>query len=149
MRLVVQRVSSAHVTVDGEIVGEIGPGLMILVGVARGDSEATLAPMAAKIAGLRIFEDDEGKMNLDVGQAGGEILAVSQFTLMGDCRKGRRPSFFEAGRPEDARPLFEGFVEALRAQGLTVATGVFQAQMEVHLVNDGPVTLLLDSNRAF
>lgn len=149
MRVVVQRVSEASVTVEGEVVGAIERGLMLLVGAARGDDEAVARQMATKVVNLRVFEDDEGKMNLDLKAVGGAALAVSQFTLMGDCRKGRRPSFFEAGRPEDARPLFDAFVEALRAQGVPVETGVFQAHMEVALINDGPVTLLLDSDKRF
>ncbi|MFN3198584.1 MAG: D-aminoacyl-tRNA deacylase [Bradymonadia bacterium] len=149
MRVVVQRVSRAQVTVEGEVVGAIERGFLLLVGIARGDDVRGITPLASKIAGLRVFEDDAGKMNLDIKAVGGAVLAVSQFTLMGDCRKGRRPSFFEAGRPEDARPLFEAFVEALKSEGLQVETGVFQAHMDVELVNDGPVTLLLDSDRQF
>lgn len=149
MRAVVQRVSSAAVRVDGATVGAIERGLLVLLGVARTDTAADAAAIAGKIAGLRIFDDDAGRMNLAVGDVGGAVLVVSQFTLLGDCRGGRRPSYIEAATPELASTLYEAVVEALREAGLPVATGVFRAQMAVELVNDGPVTLLLDSTKAF
>ena len=149
MRAVVQKVSHSKVTVDGEITGEIGQGLMVLLGVTHEDTEADAKYMAEKIANLRIFEDAEGKMNLSVKDVGGKIASISQFTLYGDCRKGRRPSFTEAARPEFANELYEKFNEALRLDGLEVQTGVFQTDMQVALVNDGPVTMLLDSSRLF
>jgi D-tyrosyl-tRNA(Tyr) deacylase len=149
VRAVVQRVSSASVRVEGAVVGEIGRGLLVLLGVARDDTADDASFLAAKIAGLRIFDDDAGKMNLAVADVGGSVLAVSQFTLLGDCRGGRRPSYLDAAPPETANPLYEAVVAALRAAGLTVATGVFRAHMDVALVNDGPVTLLLDSRKAF
>jgi D-tyrosyl-tRNA(Tyr) deacylase len=145
MRAVVQRVSAARVEVDGEAVGSIGRGLLVLVGVARGDGETQACWLADKVAGLRIFEDDGGKMNLSVEDVGGSVLAVSQFTLLGDCRRGRRPSFTGAAPPEEADRLYQQFVARLRSAGLTVETGVFQARMAVHLVNDGPVTLVVDT----
>jgi D-tyrosyl-tRNA(Tyr) deacylase len=144
MRIVLQRVSRARVTVDGRVTGEIGPGLLLLVGFTEGDGEDALAWMAEKVAGLRIFADDEGKMNRSVRDVGGGLLVVSQFTLYGDTRKGRRPSFVEAARPEVAIPLYERFLEMLRATGLPVQTGEFGAMMQVELVNDGPVTLILE-----
>ena len=149
MRAVVQRVSSAAVRVDGAIVGAIERGLLVLVGVARTDTAADAAAIAGRIAGLRIFDDEAGRMNLAVGDVGGAVLVVSQFTLLGDCRGGRRPSYLEAAAPELASALYETVVQALREAGLPVATGVFRAQMAVELVNDGPVTLLLDSTKAF
>lgn len=149
MRAVVQRVAEARVDVDGRTVGAIGRGLLVLLGVGEGDGEQDLAYLAEKTAGLRIFEDEQGKMNLSVADVGGAVLVVSQFTLYGDCRKGRRPSFTPAAAPETANRLYEEFVLRLRAAGLEVATGVFQAHMRVHLLNDGPVTLLLDSRREF
>ncbi|OUM97850.1 MAG: D-tyrosyl-tRNA(Tyr) deacylase [Paenibacillaceae bacterium ZCTH02-B3] len=145
MRVVVQRVSRARVRVGGETVGEIGSGLLLLVGVGRGDDERDAAWMAEKVSGLRIFENEPGKMNLSVVEVGGGILSVSQFTLYGDCRKGRRPSFVDAAPPDAARELYETFNDLLRAKGLKVETGVFGAMMEVELVNDGPVTLIVDS----
>jgi D-tyrosyl-tRNA(Tyr) deacylase len=145
MRVVAQRVSSASVDVGGETVGAIGKGLLLLVGVTHDDTEADAKWMADKIAGLRIFEDGDGKMNLSVLEVGGSVLSVSQFTLYGDCRKGRRPNFMEAARPELAEPLYETLNRMLREQGLTVETGRFGAMMEVRLVNDGPVTLVLDT----
>lgn len=145
MLAVVQRVSHASVRVDGCTTGEIGPGLLILLGVRRGDDEADAAWLAAKCAGLRIFPDAEGKMNLGLEEAGGGLLVVSQFTLLGDCAKGRRPSFSHAAPPEEANRLYERFCAEARGLGLRVETGVFQAMMEVELVNDGPVTLLVDS----
>lgn len=145
MRAVVQRVSQAQVVVAGEIVGQIGRGLLVLLGVGKGDTPDDAAYLARKIAGLRIFADAEGKMNLALPDVGGEVLVVSQFTLYGDTRKGNRPSFIEAALPEEGRRLYERFCDLLTAQGLHVETGVFQAHMEVHLVNAGPVTIWLDS----
>ena len=149
MRAVVQRVSRASVKVGGELAGEIGKGLLVLLGVAREDSEADADYLAEKVAGLRIFEDDAGKMNLNVMDAGGEVLAVSQFTLLGDVRRGKRPSFDAAARPEGAKELYEYFVERVRGLCLRCETGRFQEMMEVELVNTGPVTILLDSKKAF
>jgi len=149
MRAVVQRVTSSAVTVDGRTVGEIGRGLMILVGVEQGDGSEDVRYLAEKCGQLRIFEDADGKMNLSVADIGGEILVVSQFTLLADCRKGRRPGFSRAALPDVADELYRKFVELLRTQNLSVATGIFQAEMQVHLVNDGPVTLLLDSRKGF
>lgn len=149
MRAVVQRVSRASVTVDDQTVGAIGAGLFVLLGVARGDSSGDSAYLAEKTAGLRIFEDDDGKMNRSVAEIGGAILVVSQFTLFGDCRKGRRPGFTEAAPPQLADDLYRVYVDALRQRGLTVATGIFQAEMQVNLVNDGPVTLMIDSRKQF
>jgi D-aminoacyl-tRNA deacylase len=145
MRVVLQRVARSSVRVDGRSVAAIDRGVMLLVGIARGDTEDVLAPLAHKIAGLRIFEDENGKMNRALREVGGEVLAVPQFTLLGDTRKGRRPSFTHAAAPHEANGLFESFVEALRREGLSVKTGVFQAKMDVELVNDGPVTFLFDS----
>lgn len=136
-------------TVDGAVVGQIERGLLVLVGVADGDRAADADALARKVAGLRVFPDAEGKMNLDVAQVHGAVLAVSQFTLLGDCRKGRRPSFQGAARPELAAPLFERYVEATRALGLQCETGIFQADMKVELLNDGPVTLLVDTGKLF
>ncbi|HEY0035414.1 MAG TPA: D-aminoacyl-tRNA deacylase [Longimicrobium sp.] len=144
MRIVLQRVARARVTVGERVTGEIGPGLLLLVGFTEGDGDDALAWMAEKVAGLRIFADDEGKMNRSVQDAGGGLLVVSQFTLYGDTRKGRRPSFVEAARPEIAIPLYERFLQMLRATGLPVQTGEFGAMMQVELVNDGPVTLILE-----
>jgi D-aminoacyl-tRNA deacylase len=145
VRIVLQRVSEASVTVEGEVVSEIGSGLLLLVGVAAGDGEAQADWLAEKVAGLRIFNDEEGKMNLSVRDVGGEVLAVSQFTLLADTRKGKRPSFVRAAPPEEAEPLFDHFCERLRASGVgTVETGSFGAMMEVALVNDGPVTIVLE-----
>jgi len=141
----VQRVSSARVEIDGEVAGSIGRGLLVLLGVGQGDSEKQAHWLADKIAGLRIFEDDAGKMNLSVEEVGGSALVVSQFTLYGDCRKGRRPSFTGAAPPEEADRLYQVFVERLKERGLPVATGVFQAMMQVHLVNDGPVTVVVET----
>lgn len=149
MRAVVQRVSAASVTVEGRKVGTIGPGLLVLLGVARGDTEKDGEYLAEKLAGLRIFEDEEEKMNRSVAQIGGSILLVSQFTLYGDVRHGRRPSFTQAAPPEEANRLYEDLAQKLRDKGLTVETGQFQAHMEVPLVNDGPVTILLDSGKSF
>jgi D-aminoacyl-tRNA deacylase len=149
MRAVVQRVSKASVTVEGGIVGEIGPGLLVLLGVGRSDNEADADYLAEKIAGLRIFEDAAGKMNLSVADFGGAVLAVSQFTLYGDVRRGKRPSFDEAARPECARELYEYFVAEIRRHGLRCETGQFRAMMSVSLINEGPVTILLDSSKPF
>ncbi|HEX6373839.1 MAG TPA: D-aminoacyl-tRNA deacylase [Longimicrobium sp.] len=144
MRIVLQRVSRARVTVQGRVTGQIGRGLLLLAGFTDGDSEDAVAWMADKVVGLRIFPDDEGKMNRSVQEVGGGLLVVSQFTLYGDARKGRRPSFVDAARPEIAIPLYERFVALLRATGLVVGTGEFGAMMDVELVNDGPVTLILE-----
>ena len=149
MRAVIQRVKRCRVSVGGETVGEIGPGLLVLLGVAQGDTQAAADYLVDKVAGLRIFEDVEGKMNCSVAEVSGNLLVVSQFTLYGDVRRGKRPSFDDAARPEQARPLYEHFVERLRAAGLHCQTGRFQEMMEVELVNDGPVTILLDSEKAF
>jgi len=149
MRAAVQRVSRAQVVVNGEVAGEIGLGLLVLLGVGREDTEADAVYLADKIAGLRIFEDDEGKINRSVQEAGGSVLAVSQFTLYGDVRRGKRPSFDGAAAPEQARQLYEFFVEKIRAAGLRCETGRFQAMMQVELVNEGPVTILLDSRKGF
>ncbi len=148
MRAVIQRVTSASVTVGGRITGAIERGLLVLVGVAIHDGPADVEYTAAKIRDVRIFPDEAGKMNRDVAQAGGAVLLVSQFTLLGDVRGGRRPSFIEAAPPELARALYEDLAEALRARGLGVETGEFRAHMDVALVNDGPVTILIDSKRA-
>lgn len=149
MRLVLQRVASASVTVEQALTGAVGPGLLALVGVEQGDGERDVAYCVEKTAGLRIFPDAQGKMNLDLRQSGGSVLAVSQFTLCGDVRKGRRPSFTQAAPPEEADRLYREYVEGLRALGLVVETGVFQAHMMVRLENDGPVTILIDSRRLF
>jgi D-tyrosyl-tRNA(Tyr) deacylase len=147
MRAVVQRVSRAQVTVDEEIAGQIGLGLLVLLGVGRDDTEADATYLAGKTAGLRVFEDAEGKMNRSVQDVGGSVLAVSQFTLYGDVRKGKRPSFDAAAAPEKARQLYEFFVEQIRAAGLRCETGRFQETMKVDLANEGPVTILLDSGK--
>lgn len=144
MRVVLQRVASAEVRVDGEPVGSIGRGYLLLVGFRSGDGEETLRWMADKIRGLRLFPDSEGRMNLPIDQVGGELLAVSQFTLYGDVRKGRRPSFVDAAEPEEAEALYDRFVDILRDGPIPVATGSFGAMMEVDLVNDGPVTLIIE-----
>jgi D-tyrosyl-tRNA(Tyr) deacylase len=149
MRAVVQRVSRASVTVDGRIVGEIGRGLVVLLGVANKDQPSDVQYIAGKIRDLRIFADQDGKMNRSVEDAHGAVLLVSQFTLLGDARKGRRPSYDAAAAPAVAQALYEDVARALRGFGLTIATGVFQAEMQVELVNDGPVTILLDSTREF
>jgi D-tyrosyl-tRNA(Tyr) deacylase len=149
MRAVVQRVSHAKVTVDGRITGEIGAGLMILLGVGRNDTPAIAASIAEKCVNLRIFEDEQGKMNLSLLDVKGSVLAVSQFTLYGDARGQRRPSFISAAPPELAKALYEEFCGALRKLGVSVATGIFQAMMSVELVNEGPVTILLDSDKTF
>jgi D-aminoacyl-tRNA deacylase len=149
MRAVVQRVSRAKVSVDGRVTGEIGAGLMILLGVGRNDTSAVVARMAERCANLRIFEDEQGKMNRSLLDVKGSALAVSQFTLYGDARGQRRPSFITAAPPELAKTVYEEFCEALRKLGVTVATGIFQAMMSVELVNEGPVTILLDSDNTF
>jgi D-tyrosyl-tRNA(Tyr) deacylase len=145
MRAVIQRVKSAQVCVYGRVSGRIEKGLLVLLGVGKGDGENDVSFLASKIPELRIFEDNSGKFNLSLKEIGGEILVVSQFTLFGDCRRGRRPSFTEAEEPSTAKHLYEQFVSKLREEGIPVQTGEFQAKMEVHLINDGPVTLLLDS----
>jgi D-tyrosyl-tRNA(Tyr) deacylase len=147
MRAVLQRVSRAQVAVDGEIVAEVGRGLVVLLGVTHADTEGDADYLADKIAGLRVFEDENGKMNLDAAAVGGGILVVSQFTLYGDVRRGKRPSFDAAAPPERARQLYEYFAERIRAAGLLCQTGRFQEMMEVELVNEGPVTILLDSSK--
>jgi len=149
MRAVVQRVSRARVTVEARVTGEIGPGLMVLLGVGRDDTSAVAVSLAEKVANLRIFEDDNGKMNRSLLEAKGSALVVSQFTLYGDARGQRRPSFLNAAPPEKAAALYEEFNSALRALGVTVATGIFQTMMSVELVNEGPVTILLDSDKTF
>jgi D-aminoacyl-tRNA deacylase len=149
MRAVVQRVSQARVTVQGKVAGEIGRGLLVLIGIGSADTESDAEYLADKIAGLRIFEDEQGKLNPSLADVAGSVLAVSQFTLYGDVRHGRRPSFDAAAPPEKARALYEHFVERVRATGLRCETGRFQALMQVELVNDGPVTILLDSSKAF
>ena len=149
MRAVVQRVKSASVKVDGKLVSEIGAGVLIFLGVAHDDTTTELEYIANKVANLRIFEDAEGKMNCSLLEAGGAALVVSQFTLYGDCRKGRRPSFIKAARPETANALYEQFITALEQQNIRTQGGTFQAMMDVQLINDGPVTILLDSDKQF
>ena len=149
MRAVVQRVASASVTVDGKLISEIGNGLLIFHGVAHEDTSADLDYLANKVANLRVFEDDEGRMNRSLLEIGGEALVVSQFTLYGDCRKGRRPSFIDAAPPDKAEALYQQFIQALSNTGISVQAGIFQAMMDVELVNDGPVTILLDSSKLF
>src|SRR5512146_675798 len=149
MRAVVQRVTRAKVTVDGKVTGEIGPGLLVLLGVAQTDGEQDADYLAQKIAGLRVFEDADGKMNLAVAEVGGAVLAVSQFTLYGDVRRGKRPSFDAAARPELAKKLYDDFCRRIRALGLHCEEGIFQAMMDVELLNAGPVTILLDSTKLF
>jgi D-aminoacyl-tRNA deacylase len=146
MRAVLQRVSRAQVAIAGEVIGGVGPGLLVLLGVAPSDSLAQAEWLADKVVGLRVFGDEAGKMNRSVAEVGGGVLVVSQFTLFGDCRKGRRPSFLGAAGPEIAVPLYEAFVQAVRALGVPVQTGRFGADMQVELVNDGPVTLVLDTS---
>ncbi|MDY6954781.1 MAG: D-aminoacyl-tRNA deacylase [Thermodesulfobacteriota bacterium] len=145
MRAVIQRVRASNVQVGDEVVGQIGPGLLVLLGVSRSDEERDAVFLSDKVVHLRIFEDEDGKMNRSFMETGGEIMVVSQFTLLGDCRKGRRPSFVEAAPPERAKELYEYFVNQLRLKGIPVATGRFQAKMDVSLTNDGPVTLILES----
>jgi D-tyrosyl-tRNA(Tyr) deacylase len=147
MRAVIQRVKSAQVSVDGRVSGEIGRGLLVLLGVGKGDGERDLSFLTSKIPELRIFEDASGKFNLSLKEIHGAMLVVSQFTLYGDCRRGRRPSFTEAEEPTAAKHLYEQFISKLREQEIPVQTGEFQARMEIHLINDGPVTLLLDSKQ--
>ena len=149
MRAVIQRVKSASVTVEGKVVSEINKGLLVLLGVAQEDTPAEIDYMANKIANLRIFEDDDGLMNLSILDVEGEALVVSQFTLYGDCRKGRRPSFIAAARPEKADSLYQAFMDEISRLGVPVKAGIFQAMMDVELINDGPVTILLDSNKLF
>jgi D-tyrosyl-tRNA(Tyr) deacylase len=148
MRAVIQRVSRAKVTVEAEITGQIERGFLVLLGVADGDTQDDVVYMAQKVVGLRIFEDADGKMNLSLADVGGQMLVVSQFTLLGDCGKGRRPSFIAAARPEIADALYRSFVAEVQGQGITVATGRFQTHMDVELVNDGPVTLIIDSRKS-
>ena len=145
MRAVIQRVTSAQVRVDGQVVGQIGQGFLVLLGIAHGDGDEEALYLARKIVGLRVFEDNDGKMNLALGDVGGSVLAVSQFTLYGDVRKGRRPSFIDAARPDHAEPLYQRFCRMLAAEGVAVQQGVFQAHMEISLVNDGPVTIWMDT----
>ena len=149
MRAVVQRVKEARVEVAGQVVGAIGPGLMVLLGVSQDDAPEQSHWLADKIAGLRIFHDQQARMNLSVQDTGGAVLVVSQFTLWGDCRKGKRPSFVRAAPGEKAEPLYESFCDRLRESGLEVAQGKFGAEMQVHLINDGPVTLMVDSEKTF
>ena len=149
MRAVIQRVESASVSVEGEIRGQIGAGFLVLIGVEEGDGDADFWYIAEKVPNLRVFEDEQGKMNRSLLDVGGELLAVSQFTLLGDARGGRRPSFITAAHPETADPMYERLVADWRARGIRVETGVFGAHMKVSLVNDGPVTILLDSRRRF
>jgi D-aminoacyl-tRNA deacylase len=149
MRAVIQRVSHARVLVDGQLTGEIGAGLMVLVAVGRGDSSEAAESTAERILNLRIFNDEQGKMNRSLLDTGGELLAVSQFTLYGDARGQRRPSFLQAAPPDQGKALYEEFVSAVRTRGVRVATGIFQAHMAVELTNDGPVTILLDSDKLF
>lgn len=149
MRAVIQRVTEAAVTVDGEVIGKICRGLLVLAGVEKGDGGQDIDYMVSKVLGLRIFEDEQGKMNWSVQEVGGSVLAVSQFTLLADVRKGRRPSFTDAEEPGRAKDMFHLFVDKLRESGVAVETGEFQAHMAVSLVNDGPVTILLDSRRIF
>jgi D-aminoacyl-tRNA deacylase len=149
VRLVVQRVKEARVTVHDEIVGKIGKGLLIFLGVGTEDTEADVDYLAEKVLRLRIFPDSQGKFNLSLEETGGSVLVVSQFTLWGDCRKGRRPSFSNSAAPSVAEPFYELFIEKIRRKGITTASGRFQEMMEVQLINDGPVTLLLDSKKTF
>lgn len=149
MRAVVQRVAEAGVSAEGRTTGSIGPGLVVLLGVEEGDSERDADYMADKITGLRIFEDEAGKMNLSIKDAGGKILAVSQFTLLGDARKGKRPSFSSAARPEEANRLYRYFISKVNDCGVATEEGIFQAEMMVRIYNDGPVTILLDSRKLF
>lgn len=149
MRAVVQRVASARVTVGDRPVGGIGAGLLVLVGIGRGDGRDAVSYLVDKVAGLRVFPDADGRMNRSVCEVGGQVLLVSQFTLYGDCRRGRRPSFDRAAAPDEARAVYEDIVERLRDRGVAVETGEFRAHMKVHSVNDGPVTILLDAGKAF
>ncbi|MDD7034790.1 MAG: D-aminoacyl-tRNA deacylase [Firmicutes bacterium] len=149
MRAVVQRVTRSQVTVDDKVTGRIGPGLMVLIGVEKEDGDKDAEYIAKKIAGLRVFDDDEGVMNLNITDAGGEVLAVSQFTLLGDVRKGNRPSYFAAAAPKEADKLYRKVIDLLEARGINVEEGVFRAEMSVDITNDGPVTILLDSHKLF
>lgn len=149
MRAVVQRVEKAGVSVEGNVVGSIGKGFAVLLGIGIEDTEKDIDYLAEKLVNLRVFEDNDGKMNVSLLDSGGELLVVSQFTLYGDCRKGRRPGYDKAARPEAARELYEEFVRRLKEYGLKVETGIFQAMMKVEIINDGPVTLLLDSKKEF
>ncbi len=149
MRAVVQRVLESSVAIEGQVVGRCGHGLMVLIGVEVGDTDKDMAYIADKVPNLRIFEDENGKMNRSLMDISGQILAISQFTLLGDARGGRRPSFITAARPDTAVPLYEALVEKWRSQGIAVETGVFGADMQVSLINDGPVTILLDSHKLF
>ena len=149
MRAVVQRVTKSSVTVEGRVTGQIGKGLMVLIGVEEGDTEKDAEYIAKKVSALRVFDDEEGVMNLSVQDVGGEILAVSQFTLLGDVRKGNRPSYFTAARPEEADSLYRKVIEKIEARGIHVEEGVFQAEMLVSIDNDGPVTILLESHKLF
>lgn len=149
MRAVIQRVKSSSVAIDGQVVGQCAQGLMVLIGVESGDTDKDMAYLADKVPNLRIFEDENGKMNRSLQDIGGQILAISQFTLLGDARGGRRPSFTAAARPDTAVPLYEALVEKWRGMGIHVETGVFGADMQVSLINDGPVTILLDSHKLF
>ncbi len=149
MRAVIQRVAEASVSVDGDVVGRIGPGMVVLLGVEKDDSEKEVAYVAEKISGLRIFDDSSGRMNLSIEDTGGEILAISQFTLYGDTRKGRRPSYVRAAGGDSAKEFYELFIAKLTERGIPVKTGVFGAHMDVHMVNCGPVTLLVDSSKDF
>ncbi len=149
MRAVIQRVKRARVEVNGRLSGEIGPGLLLFLGVEKQDTEKDCEYVANKTAHLRVFPDEEGMMNRSVADVGGEVLVVSQFTLCGDCRKGRRPSFVRAAPPEEARGLYERVVDLIRGKGLKVETGEFQEMMDVHILNDGPITLLIDSGKEF
>ena len=149
MRAVVQRVCEASVTVDNEVIGSIKNGLLVFAGIIKGDNESDCRYIASKLGGLRFFEDEHGKMNLSVKDACGEVLLVSQFTLPGDARKGRRPSFARAMDPEEANSLFENFINMVESEGIKVATGQFQSCMKVNLINDGPVTIILDSKKEF
>ena len=149
MRLVIQRVLESSVSIDGEVTGKIGPGYMVLCGVEVGDTNDDLQYCVKKTLGLRVFEDENGKMNRSIQDVGGQILAISQFTLHGDARRGNRPSFITAARPELAVPMYDAYCKALREAGIHVETGVFQADMKVSLINDGPVTILIDSRRLF
>jgi len=149
MRAIIQRVKRASVTVDGEVVGSIGPGIMLLLGVSKTDTQTEATAMVEKVMNLRIFDDADGKMNLSLSDTGGALLVVSQFTLYGDARKGRRPSYIDAAAPDDANRLYDFFVAEARKSCAEVATGRFQAMMDVELVNDGPVTIMLDSDKTF
>ena len=146
MKTVIQRVTEASVTIDGKVHGQIGTGFLVLVGICDSDTDAQINKMAAKIAGMRIFEDEAGKMNLSLDKVNGSVLSISQFTLYADCKKGNRPSFDKAGKPEHAKKMYLAFNEALRARGIHVEEGIFEADMKVRLLNDGPVTICLDTD---